>query len=286
MLTASPIADLDLPPAGTACRACRNLGHFCPARVYADGGEALCAACAIGAECERAAAIRKLHEPWTGEELDAVAPPPVRSIDPSTWSPQPAAEPGTCLAYASDGRFAVSEAAKLHRAVLDRRKAKHLRQQKKWRENHPAPHKEKPPMPSPTPQTPAAGSSSAPPSVRDRCRIPGCTFAAAKGSSYCSSKHFYLVQKERRGDPIPDRYFSGTTPAPPANRPPTQKIQPPAESKKPEPPPGATETAGEEAALTVTFTLTEQQCDSLYRRCSPAQKATAMSSLLRQLLAI
>jgi hypothetical protein len=50
----------DPPPTGTACRLCKDAGHFCPAKGYLSD-VAVCIACGEDKPCERTLVITKRH---------------------------------------------------------------------------------------------------------------------------------------------------------------------------------------------------------------------------------
>lgn len=125
---------------------------------------------------------------------------------------------------------------------------------------------------SPTPETPITRKEKPMPQKdldRPICKADGCTYIASRKGSFCTTKHYYLLQKELRGDGVP-RVLAAEAAAEIAAIP--DAAVPYAD--------------GPAEPLTLTLRLTEQQCDALYNRCTPEQKATALSSLLHQMLAI
>jgi hypothetical protein len=257
-------ADRDAPSAGTACVQCRANGHFCPAREFNDALEPVCRACASGDECGAAMAIRRLHEPWIEDALES-AIAPVRQIDPASVEIRMAPEIAKSASYSPDSRREVAQAERLHRAVLDRRKSQERASQRvrnhRFRENHPVQHPKEPaPM-----NDPATSETPTQPTLR-KCVEPGCPHNASPRGSYCTSKHFYKLQKElgivqpidKKQPAAPKAALRVEQPASPA---PSDSLQ-------------------------IVFELTEPQCDAIWQRCTPSQKAKALGTLLHALLAL
>ena len=114
--------EIDRPPAGMRCVKCDANRHFCQALAY-EGDTPVCLFCADGVDCPTMAARRRLNEPPVAFEAEpdyAIAP--VRHLDPATVTivPVPDARP-TPYSAADGGKGARSEAAKLMRAVDDRK---------------------------------------------------------------------------------------------------------------------------------------------------------------------
>ncbi len=82
--SAELVDDSDVPPAGTPCRGCRGLGHFCPAKCYRGESTALCRACANGVDCEVVAVKLRREE----EILLGIADPQLARFDHPASAPR------------------------------------------------------------------------------------------------------------------------------------------------------------------------------------------------------
>jgi hypothetical protein len=232
--------EIDRPPAGTPCAACKQRGHFCPARYYRDE-DAFCLACLHGEECHADAARRKLaiYDPFPDAEPSAIAE--VRHIDPATVTqPQPPAPP-TLVADMAKAR---AQASALGRAAFLARFDRAATQIPK-----PAPTPQPPPTAEPRKETPVPDEK--------QCAAEGCTNQARKGS-YCTKKHYYLLAKEL--GLVPKKKA--------AAKPKPEKKLPAAAPAKP-------------STLQLSIGVTEAQCDELYARCTPSQKAIAVAAALQ-----